>query len=230
MAIKLYDLRLKGDRRPSPFCWRAKFALAHTGLAWTEVPIGFTDKAALAFAQSTLVPVIDDGGTPVKDSWQIALHLEATRPERPLFKSTQARAFAEFASGWTDQTVHPGLFPLLVADLYDKVEDKDRAYFLETRGKRFPGRTFDEVQRTARESAIPAFRASLHPARRALGTGVYLCGEHPGWADYALASALLWCRAVSSFKPLAEDDALVPWFERMLDLYDGMGRRAPATS
>ena len=41
--ITLYDLVFQDDRRPSPFCWRAKFALAHKGLEWTEVPIGFTE-------------------------------------------------------------------------------------------------------------------------------------------------------------------------------------------
>ena len=30
--ITLYDLTFDRDRRPSPFCWRAKLALRHKGL------------------------------------------------------------------------------------------------------------------------------------------------------------------------------------------------------
>ena len=74
-AITLYDLDVSGGRRPSPFCWRAKFALAHKGLAWDEVPVGFTEKDKIAFAQSRTVPVMvdhDHGGRVVKDSWDIA--------------------------------------------------------------------------------------------------------------------------------------------------------------
>ena len=70
--ITLYDLVFQGDRRPSPFCWRTKYALAHKGLKWTEVPMGFTEKDKIAFADSQTVPVIKDGDTPVKDSWAIA--------------------------------------------------------------------------------------------------------------------------------------------------------------
>ena len=42
--ITLYDLVFQEDRRPSPFCWRAKFALKHKGLDWRDEPTGFTEK------------------------------------------------------------------------------------------------------------------------------------------------------------------------------------------
>ena len=49
--------------RFSPFCWRAKLALAHKGLAVETVPWRFTDKAAIAFSGQKRVPVIRDGDT-----------------------------------------------------------------------------------------------------------------------------------------------------------------------
>ena len=70
--ITLYDLVFHEDRRPSPFCWRAKFALKHKGLDWRDEPMGFTEKQKIAFAQSQTVPVIHDGTKVVKDSWAIA--------------------------------------------------------------------------------------------------------------------------------------------------------------
>jgi len=54
--ITLYDLVAQDDRRPSPFCWRVKFALAHKGLDWTTVPVGFTEKDKIAFAGSHSCP------------------------------------------------------------------------------------------------------------------------------------------------------------------------------
>ena len=35
--ITLYDLAFDEDRRPSPFCWRAKFSLAHKGLDYASL-------------------------------------------------------------------------------------------------------------------------------------------------------------------------------------------------
>ena len=59
--ITLYDLVFSEDRRPSPYCWRAKLAMKHKGLAWRDEPMGFTEKQKIAFADSTTVPVIHDG-------------------------------------------------------------------------------------------------------------------------------------------------------------------------
>jgi hypothetical protein len=38
---------------------------------------------------------------------------------------------------------------------------------------------------------------------------------------------LQWPRCASRFEVLAEDDPVAEWRERMLDLFDGMGRKAP---
>src|SRR5437660_10442269 len=48
MPITLYDLAgIEAERRFSPFCWRAKMALAHKGLAVETVPWRFTEKDRL---------------------------------------------------------------------------------------------------------------------------------------------------------------------------------------
>src|SRR5512144_1129328 len=127
--ITLYDLVLQDDRRPSPFCCRAKFALKHKGLAWRDEPMGFTEKEKIAFAQSQTVPVIHDGATVVKDSWAIARHLDRAYPNNPLFQDEAALSHAQFVAGWVDTTVQPALFPILVGDLYTRVRPADQAYF-----------------------------------------------------------------------------------------------------
>jgi glutathione S-transferase len=224
--ITLYDLVFDGDRRPSPFCWRTKYALAHKGLAWIEVPVGFTQKDKIAFADSKTLPVIKDGEVPVKDSWAIALHLDRAHPDKPLLGDEAARSYAFFVNGWVDTAVNAAVFPLVVGDLYDRVRPEDREYILESRGSRLGTKDLTSFQTKAREKGPAALRAALEPARRVLKSQKFLCGDAPGYPDYILLSPFLWAYSVSPFGLLAEDDAIHPWRERMLDLFDGMGRKA----
>jgi len=224
--ITLYDLVFEEDRRPSPFCWRAKFALKHKGLAWRDEPVGFTEKQKIAFAQSQTVPVIHDDTKVVKDSWAIARHLDEAHPDKPLFKSEMALSYAHFTAGWVDTAVHPALFPLLVNDLYERVRAVDKPYFQESRGKRLGTIDFATFQKNAREKGLTTFRSVLEPARRVLREQQFLAGDHPAYPDYALAGAFLWARTATPLTLLEADDPVHAWRERMLDLYDGMGRKA----
>ena len=78
--ITLYDLVGTDDRRMSPFCWRAKLALAHKGLDFETIPLKFTEKNKLAFSGQEQVPVLVDGDQTVFDSWTIACYLEDKHP------------------------------------------------------------------------------------------------------------------------------------------------------
>ncbi len=226
--ITLYDLVFQEDRRPSPFCWRAKFALKHKGLDWRDEPVGFTEKQKIAFAQSQTVPVIHDGTKVVKDSWAIAGHLEQAYPDKPLFKDETALAYARFVAGWVDTVVHPALFPNIVGDLYDRVRPVDQPYFAESRGKRLGTTDFTSFQAKAREKGVASFRTTLEPARRVLREQLFLSGKEAAFPDYALAGAFLWARIVSPLVLLEQDDPVHAWRERMLDLFDGMARKARA--
>ena len=226
--ITLYDLAFDKDLRPSPYCWRAKLALKHKGLTWRDEPCGFTEKQKIAFAESQTYPVIHDGTKVVKDSWAIAEHLDTAYADKPVFKSEMALGYARFVSGWVDTAVHPALFVLIVGDLYDRVRPVDQAYFRESRGKRLGTIDFAGFQANAREKGLPALRAVLEPARRMLKDQAFLAGQHPAYPDYALAGAFLWARVVSPLALLETDDPVHAWRERMLDLYDGMGRKAKA--
>ncbi|CAN5891551.1 glutathione S-transferase family protein [soil metagenome] len=225
-VITLYDLAFQDDRRPSPYCWRAKFALKHKGLAWRDEPTGFTEKDKIAFAKSQTVPVIQDGTNVVKDSWAIASHLDKAYPDRPLFEDEAARSYAHFVAGWVDTAVHVALFPNIVGDLYDRLRPTDRPYFQESRGKRLGTTDFAGFQAKARETGVPAFRSVLEPARRVLKEQPFLAGAQPAYPDYALAGAFMWARVASPHALLEADDPVEAWRERMLDLFDGLGRKA----
>jgi glutathione S-transferase len=224
--ITLYDLVFADDRRPSPFCWRTKLALKHKGLEWRDEPTGFTDKQKIAFANSTLVPVIHDGTKIIKDSWAIADHLEATYPDRTLFPGDPTRSYARFVNGWADTAVNVAIFPNIVGDLAERVRQEDKTYFAETRGKRLGTTDFADFQAKAREKGVAALRAVLEPARRVLAGQKFLSGATPAYPDYILFGSLMWPRMVSPFELLDKDDAIYAWRERMLDLFDGMARKA----
>jgi glutathione S-transferase len=190
--------------------------------------MGFTEKQKIAFADSTLVPVIHDGTNVVKDSWAIAEHLDRAYPDKLLFKSEFARTYSRFMTSWADIAVHPALFPLIVGDLYDRVRPVDQPYFRESRGKRLGTTDFAAFQAKARDKGVDAFRAVLEPARRQLAAEKYLTGEQPGYPDYVLMGTFMWARTVSPLALLADDDPIKSWRERMLDHFDGMGRKARA--
>ena len=226
MPIVLYDLAgAEDDRRFSPYCWRIKMALAHKGLAYQAVPWRFTEKQAIAFSGSTLVPVIRDGDTVVADSWRIALYLDQAYPQRPaLFGGPEAQALCEFFANWAFRAVHPAALKVILPDLFARLHDKDKAYFRESREKRF-GATLEACAAEAKQN-LAALRGALEPVRPVLVQNAFLSGNGPGYADYILFGAFQWARAVSPIRLLEPDDPLYAWRERMLDLWGGHARSA----
>jgi glutathione S-transferase len=226
MTLVMHDLAGADPAlRFSPYCWRTRMALAHKGLAVTTIPWRFTEKDALAFSGQGRVPVINDGGRVVSDSWAIAEYLEDTYPERPsLFGGAAGRAHARFVNAWADGVMLGGIARLIVRDLLDVVAPCDQAYFRESREARF-GMTLEKVQ-AGRETRVTEFRTSLLPVRLVLGKQAWLGGEAPSYADYIVFGTLQWPRCVSQFELLERDDPVAGWRERMLDLFDGLGRKA----
>ncbi|HEX4171398.1 MAG TPA: glutathione S-transferase family protein [Acetobacteraceae bacterium] len=226
MSIVMHDLAgADPDLRFSPYCWRTRMALAHKDLPVETMPWRFTDKAALAFSGQGRVPVIRDGEHVVSDSWAIAEYLEDTYPDRPsLFGGATGRAHARFVNAWADGVMLGGIVRLIVRDLLDVVAPQDRTYFRDSREARF-GMTLEAVQE-GRETRVHDFRASVLPVRLVLGSQPWLGGQAPSYADYILFGTLQWPRCVSRFELLATEDPVAGWRERMLDLFDGLGRRA----
>ena len=226
MAITMHDLAGADPAlRFSPYCWRARMALAHKGLAVETVPWRFTEKDAIAFSGQGRVPVIRDGERVVSDSWSIAEYLEEAYPNRPsLFGGTTGRAHARFVNAWADGVMMGGIARLIVRDLLDVVAPRDQAYFRESREARF-GMTLEQVQ-AGRETRVAEFRASLLPVRLVLGRQPWLGGEAPSYADHIVFGSLQWPRCASRFELLESDDPVAAWRERMLDLFDGLGRTA----
>ena len=225
MSITLYDLAgADPDLRFSPYCWRTKFALAHKGLPAETVPWRFSDGAAIAFSGQGKVPVIRDGDTVVSDSWAIADYLETQVPTPTLFGGAPGRAHALFINSWADSVLTGGIARLIVRDILDVIDAGDRDYFRSSREARF-NCTLEEVQ-AGREQRVASFRESLMPIRLVLRKQTWLGGAAPSYADHIVAGTLMWPRCVSRFALLEDSDPVAQWFERMLDLYGGLGRTA----
>ena len=228
MTITLYDLAGdETDRRFSPFCWRTKMALAHKGLPVEAVPWRFTEKHRLPSPNQGRVPVICDGERVVHDSSAIADYLDETYPDQPsLFGGEAARSLARFIQNWSETILHIGLIRLVLVDIHRHLGPADQAYFRQDREKRF-GTTLEDFvgDRTAR---LPAFRASLDPLRRTVERQEFISGKSAAYPDYIVFGAFQWARAISDFEVLAPEDPVAVWRGRMLDLFEGLARSAPA--
>ena len=225
MTIQLYDLATADPKlRFSPYCWRVKMALAHKGLAWDEIPVHFTEKDRLPDPNAGTVPVLVDNGTVVGDSWKITEYLDERYPEKPLFTCAEARSEALLIKFWVERTVQPFITRMGVGDFLSMLHEKDKAYFRQTREKRF-GMPIEQYMQT-RDQARDGFRDALEPLRAMLAEQPYVAGNSPGYADYIIFGALQWMRCGSPYASLRQDDAVFEYRERLLDLYDGLGRKA----
>lgn len=225
MSTQLYDLATADPAlRFSPYCWRVKMALAHKGLRWEEIPWHFTEKDRLPQPNAGTVPVLVDNGSTVSDSWAIAEYLDEHYPDKPLFACEQSKSTALLIKFWTERTVQPFITRMGVGDFMSTLHEKDKPYFRETREKRF-GMPIEQYM-SSREQAREGFVAALEPLRAMLAEQDYIAGTQAAYADYIVFGALQWMRCGSPFPALQKDDPVFAYRERLLDLFDGLGRSA----
>jgi len=227
MALKMYDLAGADPLlRFSPYCWRTKMALAHKGLAVETIAWRFTEKDVIAMSGQGRVPVLLDGDKVVSDSWEIACYLDRAYADRPaLFGSADAQGAAFFIKRWTEAVVHPALVRLIIADIVKVIDAKDVDYFRGSREKALGASLEDYV--AAEEDNLKHLHAVLTPLRLSVKDSAFLGGEMPSYADYIVFGALQWARCSSPQNLLPDDDPVTAWFDRLLNLYDGLGAKAP---
>lgn len=216
MTIKLYDLSGGDGRRFSPYCWRAKMAMAHKGLEFETAPTFFTEIPQIPGGGQVSVPVIEDSGQRIRDSFDIALYLEDKYSDRPsLFRGEGGKAFARFIEAWSFRTLHPQIVQLIVADIHGCLADVDQRYFRESREDML-GAPLEKAQQ-GRDDRLPAFHASLAPLRTMLEKQPFIGGDAPLYADYIVFGTLQWPRTAASYRLLpGEDDPVNQWFKRVL--------------
>lgn len=224
-TIKLYDLVLASGVTLSPFVWRTKFAIRHKGFEIDDIPTSYMGIKTIIDGTYKRLPVIDDGGVIVPDSWDIAEYLDRTYPDRPLLYRSQAeKNFARFMDGWMWRTIIHPWFTAYTLDQVKLVHPEDRDYVLDAHQNRiFQGRPLEEVV-ADREERLPTVRPLLDPLRDILTRSKWLAGDEPNQIDYIMLGNFLWCASLASHPPLAKDDSLWDWLNRGFDLFDGIGR------
>jgi glutathione S-transferase len=222
--LELWELGGRDDCRFSTFSWRTRLALHHKGLPFAVHPVAVSDKAAIGFSGQSKVPILKHDGHVIPDSWAIALYLEKEFPERPtLFGGEVGQTLTHVFNVWADRELIPALIPFLMRDVLDCVSEADGAH-LRRQIESAMKKSLEELS-AGREQAVQAFRRKLQPVRKALETRDYLGGAAPTYADYILFGLLQWARVVSPTKVLEDGDVVAAWFERVLDLHDGVGRK-----
>lgn len=228
--IIIYDLNLVTGATISPFCWQAKYAVAHKGLDMELSEGGFTSLSARTGGRTDFHPGISDGDEFVFESlrsgdFQVADYLDRAYPDRPmLFKNADHRNFVRFLDNWLWLTAIKPWFRCYILDYHDLSMPEDRPYVRESRERDFLGGQTLEAAQAGREERLPEVVPTLEPLRELLRENKWLGGDAPDFADYAALSIFLWAASVARTPPLPDNEPLRDWFERGSDLFGGIGR------
>lgn len=225
MTIQIYELcGANPDHLFSPHCWKVRMAVAHKGLEWKTIPVPFTGVTTIEGGDSRRIPVIRDGDTVVEESYVIAKYLETAYPDAPsLFKGGGAEALTLHIINWAQTALHPEVGKLALLDIYKSLAPKDQDFFRAGREKMF-GCTLEEFDAKHEKNGDSLGKALL-PLELTLKKQKFIGGDSPLFADYAAFGALQWLLTSTGKDYLVSDTAVATWFNGLLDMYDGMGRK-----
>lgn len=214
-------------RQFSPHVWKTVMSLAHKGLDYETVPVGFTEIKAVEGGATATVPLLRDGDRLVRDSFEIALYLDEAYPDRPsLFGGEGGKAMARFIESWSQSALHMAVTRIAILDIHNLLDPTDQAYFRRSREERL-GASLEDIAAAGR-AEIEGFAKRLQPLRNTLKIQPFIGGEGPLFPDYIVFGALQWLRTTAGTRVLAEDDPVALWFGRCLDLHGGVGHRVTA--
>jgi glutathione S-transferase len=227
MALTMYERIGYQDRRPSPFSWRIRYALAHKGIPVEFRTVRFVDVETIrGLSGQDKVPIVVDGDRVIHDSWNIAMHLETQLPERPsLFGGDTGRGLTRAMNIWSDSVLSLAIRPLISSDFIYCLAPEDRPYFRRSREAQF-GCTL-EAYCADRPRRLAEFEATIAPLEQTLSEQPYIAGDEPAYADYVLFSAFQYARLGSPHELLREGTAVRRWRDAIITRFDGLGDRYP---
>jgi glutathione S-transferase len=123
---------------------------------------------------------------------------------------------------WADHVFLGAMFLLCSPGTYDVTQDEDKAYFAQSRYE-WTGKTIDEF-RAMEDEALKRVRSALEPVRQTLAEQPFISGDAPAFADYCTMGGFMWARTTYGGQVLEDGDPVEDWRQKMLDLYDGLGR------
>ena len=224
MSITLYELCGEdSELRFSPFVWRTRFALHHKQLAFDSVPLQFINKQPIAETGQGKVPVINDNGVWVHDSFAIACHLDQAYAKHRLMPDGGQPLMHGF-NQFVDNFILPLIRPIVILPVYDNLDAESKAYFKETR-EAMLGMTF-EAYAGNKDEKIEQLRQKCALFDPILTSNKFFGGDAPNYGDYILMGGFMWAHCLIADPLLNKDSPLYDWQERMLDLFGGMARNA----
>ena len=225
MTIQIYELCGADPKHLfSPHCWKVRMAVAHKGLPWETIPVPFTKVASTEGGESRRIPVIRDGEKVIEESYEIAKYLEANYPDKPsLFGGEGGEALSLQIINWSQVSLHPEVAKLCLMDIHNSLAPVDQEFFRTSREKMF-GCTLEEFSSKHPKNA-EALNKALAPLELTLKKQPYIGGSAPLFADYVAFGALQWLNTTSSVDYLSGNTKVSSWFDSLLDMYDGLGRK-----
>ncbi|HEY2676490.1 MAG TPA: glutathione S-transferase N-terminal domain-containing protein [Steroidobacteraceae bacterium] len=224
-SLRLYELVLEDGRSASPFVWRIRYALAHKGLPYDSVKLGFTEIPSVLGGRFKTVPILEHGATATAESWDIAEYLDRAFPDRPLFSGPAELAVVRLMDTWFMSEVMRRMFRVYVKDVHDAARPADQPYFRASREKNMKGATLESFT-ADRASHLPTIRSTLAPLRTHLAKFPFIGGHSPNFADYIALGGFYWVASVGTVPLLEHDDTLRAWLDRGFGLYGGLGQGA----
>jgi glutathione S-transferase len=210
----LFDLATQSDKRPSPYCWRAKLALIHKGVEFESRAASYSEIPSLGDGSFKTLPVLNDADTWIGGSTNIAEYLEQRYFDTAaLFPDDPQRLFARFVEVWVDRGLQLQIFPLVAFAIWTDLPASEREYFRRTREYRL-GTTLESA-RDQSVNNLPQIRQTLEPLRVILRSRKFLGGERPAYVDYLVFGALKWQRIVIDLPLIESNDAIDEWYERI---------------
>ncbi|MGI9523579.1 MAG: glutathione S-transferase N-terminal domain-containing protein [Hyphomicrobiaceae bacterium] len=227
MTLIFYERVGHEGRRPSPFSWRIRFALAHKDAAFEVRPVRFSDVETIrSLSGQRFTPVISDGDHVVHETWDIANYLENRFPDQPsLFGGNVGRGATRLINNWSDTQLNPPLRAVVYADFLAVLDAGDRAYFRESRETDL-GMTLEDLC-AAPEDKLKKFQHACTPLERTLTTQPYICGERPAYADYVVFSVFQMARLGSRKEIVVPRSAIAEWRQNMIELFDNLADKFP---
>ncbi|KZV74445.1 hypothetical protein PENSPDRAFT_648077 [Peniophora sp. CONT] len=202
--ITFYDLRFKSGLPTSPNAWKTRFTLNYKGLPYKTTYLNFVDIKSTFQAKNIppsqgdayTVPAIFDHATgkAVSDSARIAEYLDSQYPDTPPVYSPSTREAQIAFEGLVRARFGFAVLPLILLDIYDGVEDKDKEYWRRTREALFKGPLESIVpQGEKRTAQLESVRAGLDVVAKEIaehaGEGaLFFGGDSPCFADITLAA------------------------------------------
>jgi glutathione S-transferase len=133
-------------------------------------------------------------------------------------------AMTNFVQAWSNSQIHPAVAKVVLFDIYEMLDEPSKVLFRKKREAMF-GTSLEAIHES-RNDKVGLLGAALAPMEIHLKTAPYLGGVQPIFADYILFGALQWARMCATVDIIPHQGNVADWFNRLLDMYDGMGRKA----